>query len=138
MTTAKQIRYDRFKFRVWIDEIGEYGEGELFSDGSFYGSYEDGMGATIDGCDGTIEFCTGLKDKNGKLIYEGDIVSFESRGGKPKAVSYDERDEPHMINPLWFIGGTSVFGWGAWEEQNCDVIGNIHENGDLLEAPNEG
>ncbi|EIA7346417.1 hypothetical protein K7S29_002839 [Listeria monocytogenes] len=75
---------------------------------------------------------TGLKDKNGKNIFEGDIVGI---------IVYDRLD--------WIsIKGTVVFLNGAWlvvdvghfaitlysETNEIEIIGNIHENLDLLEG----
>ncbi|EOU3548671.1 YopX family protein [Listeria monocytogenes] len=80
----------------------------------------------------TIGQYTGLKDKNGKNIFEGDIVGI---------IVYDRLD--------WIsIKGTVVFLNGAWlvvdvghfaitlysETNEIEIIGNIHENLDLLEG----
>lgn len=82
---------------------------------------------------------TGLKDKNCKEIYEGDIIHvihFDHVEGHGKVkvgtskevVTYDES----MAGYLPFADGSCVTDvnsdWDDWE-----VIGNIYENKDLLE-----
>lgn len=117
---------DRFKFRVWFNGLKRYSRNTdnlVLNDCGELGEFD-----TV-GCysekDAVVEQCTGLKDKNGKLIYEGDILK-----------TLDGR----ICWVIWM--GTSFWlkspGSGAYDleynsfYEHCEVIGNIHENPELL------
>lgn len=116
---------DRFKFRIpfydWDDNFIGFSELDIEQGAE---PYNYGRCYHKD-----IEQCTGLKDKNGKLIYEGDIVYYYERA----IVKYGE------FNCSCCDG---VYGWyfdngDIRYVEYYEVIGNIHENADLLENKDE-
>ncbi|QHJ83711.1 MAG: hypothetical protein [Caudoviricetes sp.] len=81
-----------------------------------------------------IEQYTGLHDKNGKEIYEGDVV-------KLHVVILSPDDKVGFIDYSPKFGYCIKFGgkvarqeyWAANDKHTIEVIGNIHENPELLE-----
>lgn len=114
---------DRFKFRFW---------------NKIYKQIETWQGCHLDTAlknENLIPMqCTGLKDKNNKLIYEGDIVAEISSGmiciiewHKPTCalMAHVRRmDELVTLDEL-----VNDFG-----DCPCQVIGNIYENPELIES----
>jgi len=64
---------------------------------------------------------TGLKDKNGKKIYEGDILKSISGMG-----------EVYWNNEIGAWAWPPGEDWGMIEDKNIEVIGNIYENPEKL------
>lgn len=75
---------------------------------------------------------TGLKDKNGKEIYEGDIVEEK----KNWLESGSGEDEKRILQIKFANGGFIVSENGRGQDLrdhlNCEIIGNIYENSELL------
>ena len=66
---------------------------------------------------------TGLKDKNGKEIYEGDILDI---GNNAVVEFFDGKFHPV------YDGGKSEAMEDEFKSYKCEIIGNIYENKDLL------
>lgn len=72
------------------------------------------------------EQSTGLKDKNGKEIYEGDIVDYNDDG---ECIGVVEYDAPEFCLNADATNWARMFLKGAPHQR---VIGNIHENPELI------
>lgn len=85
----------------------------------------------------TVGQYTGLCDKNGKKIFEGDIVQYELHGIRNRAVIKYGAPKEDSFCYGWYLddnnGNTAFLLCKNWiKNYNCQVIGNIHDNPELL------
>ena len=131
--TLGRDKMRELKFRAWVHSESRYEYSEnppSFSFWKFIGYDERDLK--------TIEQYAGLKDKNGKEIYEGDIlkinggsnylvkwfndIGFDGMGGMHSGFYFDNK----------YRGNTELDYHLGFYKEEIEVVGNINENPELL------
>ena len=100
-----------FKFRIWIYCQERFLNNYTFQDFSKVSFPIESWGQ--------VQQYTGLKDKNNKEIYEGDIVISNQESGTFE-IKWDEESASFMV------------GDNLWPNADLTIIGNIYQNPELL------
>ena len=130
------------KFRAWGAKEKMFSDScAVFSDGSWDLTYivedERQLEAEETRCpcegDAVMQY-TGLKDKNGKEIYEGDIVLSEGRKVVIEWGIYNSHSYGHGDCESETYIGFNLGYYGIKENhfKECEVIGNIYENPEIV------
>ena len=117
----KKTMKDRFLFRVWDKFFNKYWTDEEIKENAAWLLFPDNDNIE----DIEIEKCTGLNDKNGKLIYEGDLVKLDGYG--VCQVIWSDDNAEFMFKNLnedlsEHVDTILLYDW--------EVVGNIHKNKD--------
>lgn len=113
---------DRFKIRVWDKEFNQYWTDEAIKENAAWLLFPDND--NIENIE--IEQCIGIKDKNGKPVFEGDILS--DYDGFKFLVRWNALELKYVFIPISKNNSEDLDIY----PNECELAGNIHENEELL------
>lgn len=118
------------KFRAWIhDEDSE--DPKLFMTHNIAFEQFEPINDLLSSVNNLMQF-TGLLDKNGREIYEGDILS--NIGTRNHSVIFFEGRFCEMWHSAEYINSECRGDGSIMRNGHAEVIGNVWENPELLEA----
>lgn len=79
-----------------------------------------------------VQQFTGLKDKNGKEIFEGDIIEYYIPWNEETVTRQVVYDETFLQFMSYDLNRRGVFLYEVFEIKKLKVVGNIYENPELL------
>ena len=132
---------DRYLFKAKHFEEWHIGNIVKEPDGLYIRDLKENVMAYIND-ESTICQCTGLKDKNGKLIWENDIIKYhfgnayaQIRYGAYQSCFDSQKTEHIGFYVDWSESRNYRKDLGYWINMvSAEVIGNIFDNPELLES----
>ncbi|RIN99052.1 YopX family protein [Mammaliicoccus sciuri] len=130
---------NRLRFRVWDKEVQEFAHWPVYFNLTnseivtelWYG-YEIQVEEPLQDSNYIVQQSTGLFDKNGKEIFEGDIVTAMSEGIKGTGVVKRRIDGYWFMYPAWQNGQSWKLVVSEQGDTDVEIIGNKFEHPHLL------
>lgn len=137
---------DRYLFKAKRKDDGEWVIGNRIDDGVTGQVFIHAVGNSVNesdkvGEEGCLQFvafevapsticqCTGLKDKNGKLIWENDIVSYCDCTKEDYVISWEQNKACFEYQQY----SCSMMNFDELSSCEVEVVGNVFDNPELLE-----
>lgn len=133
-----------YKFRVWNRKMTYFGFKDIDTDADHtlaqvVNRKKDDLSYGCIDCEESTHYVmqyTGLKDKNGKEIYEGDVVRYKAYN------TQSDEWEMEMTVVKYIINGYTPFKWEhdmsddddyyTIKYKDYEVVGNIYENPEFI------
>lgn len=127
------------KFRVWdtVKKAMHDVQAIVYTEERVYPIYSKLIRKYIPFGEAILMQYTGLKDKNGVEIFEGDVVIAWSQGVKGIFEIKRRIDGLWLLYPAWKDGQFWYLRPTEDGRETIEIIGNIYENPDLLESVEE-
>ena len=123
------MNLDRTKYRYWEREVWNDPKSPLVAR---YANIVDGCDPTV--AIGDFEFCTGVRDKNGTLIYENDIIcdrgEIHGVDKEPFIVKWSDRCVGFILDGKTGMR-THCASLDAADSHSYEIIGTAHEQKDV-------
>lgn len=117
------------KFRGKKSDVGEWIYGDLIHD-NVGGCYIDAEKKEKKVDSKTVGQFTGIYDKEGKMVYEGDIVHLDAWEPYAMQVKFIEGAFALADNDGRYLGDIHYVNHAGVNQ--CTILGNIHDNPELL------
>lgn len=122
------------KFRAWSENHKRFGYFHLhpnsitFPSSEYFGNQAGSEAVIFNGIDDNWQEFTGLKDKNGKEIYVGDLLKVSVMTRSLESVHPDHHYEQNFVDEVKFQHGYFYCKYFLWEiAANAEIVGNIHK-----------
>ena len=128
--------HSRWVYGFYVREVFSDGVDHILTNGIYDGPRDDSIGESYCVLPETIGQYSGMRDNTGNRIFEGDILEERIRGRSLKDGTPAYRTRKYIVccgDWSFYLEAIGAFGNPSRCVSRCKIIGNIHDNPELLD-----